>query len=271
MVLLVLNGSSLCNVLLAWATLHKPFLPPPGQTLSLPPPQNKNEWVHPINFELQLKIQLTQSSYKVASFLDFQPFLKGFQSVYQYLDDLNKDLNNPGYFQRLIYAVKTFQITPLSNESTIQRFFNSIICQNNPYRCKSKLKFKQYKLEIQYISKVFHAIYRKFRTAIDHIDYHSSQIQNTSRVKRSEEYDLHGYYHSCTRTLTSSEEIFLDKFLMALYKINPSLHINLSQMKRVGILMWIVGWGVYSNTGSISEIKDNWHTLKNKINYKINK
>ena len=35
---------------------------------------------------------------------------------------------------------------------------------------KSKLKFEQYKLEIQYISKVFHAIYRKFLTAIDHID-----------------------------------------------------------------------------------------------------
>ena len=105
--------------------LHKPFLPPPGQTLSSPPPQNKNEWVHPVIFEPQPKIKLTQSSYKVTSFLNFQPFLKGFQSVYQYLEDLIKDLNNPRYFQRLIYPVKTFQITPLSNESTIQRFFNS--------------------------------------------------------------------------------------------------------------------------------------------------
>ena len=174
MVLLILIGSLLCNVLLAWAMLYKPFLPPPGQTLSLPPPQNKNEWVHPVIFKLQLKIQLTQSSYKVTSFLNFQPFLKGFQSVYQYLEDLIKDLNNPRYFQRLIYPVKTFQITPLSNESTIQRFFNLVTCRNNPYGCKSKLKFKQYKLEIQYFSKVFHAIYRRFLTAIDHIDYHPS-------------------------------------------------------------------------------------------------
>ena len=98
MVPLVLIGSLLCNVLLAWATLHKPFLPLPGQTLSLPPPQNKNEWVHPVIFEPQPKIQLTQSSYKVTSFLDFQPFLKGFQSVSQYLGDLTKDLNNPEYF-----------------------------------------------------------------------------------------------------------------------------------------------------------------------------
>ena len=196
--------------------------------LILTPPQSKNEWVHPVIFELQLKIQLTRSSYKVTSFLDFKPFLKGFQSVYQYLEDLIKDLNNPVYFQRLIYPVKTFQITPLSNESTIQRFFNLVTCQNNLYGCKSKLKFEQHKLEIQYISKVFHAIYRKFLTAIDHIDYHPSQIQNTTRVKSSGEYDVHGYYHSYTKTLTPSEEIFLDKFLIALHKINHSFHRDLS-------------------------------------------
>ena len=109
------------------------------------------------------------------------------------------------------------------------------MCKSNPYGCKSKLKFKQYKLEIQYISKVFHAIYRKFLTAIGHIDYHPSQIQNATRV------------HSYIRTLTPPEEIFLDKFLIALYKINPSLHNTLPCMKRVGILTWVLGWGVYSN------------------------
>ena len=94
MVPLVLIGSLLCNVLLTWAMLHKPVLPLPGQTLSLPPPQNKYEWVHPVIFEPQPKIELTRSSYKVTSFLDFQPFLKGFQSVNQYLGNLTKDLNN---------------------------------------------------------------------------------------------------------------------------------------------------------------------------------
>ena len=71
---------------------------------------------------------------------------------------------------------------------------------------------------------MFHAIYRQFLTAIDHIDYHPSQIQNTTRVKRSEEYDMHRYYCSYTKTLSPSEEIFLDKFLVALHKMNPSLH-----------------------------------------------
>ena len=99
-------------------------------------------------------------------------------------------------------------------------------------------------------------------TAIDHIDYHPSQKHNATRMKRSEMYNLYGHYHTQTRILTPSEENFLDKFMKALYKINPSLHKNLTCIKRVGIFTWILGWGVYSNARSISKIKDNLHTLQ---------
>ena len=50
--------------------------------------------------------------------------------------------------------------------------------------------------------------------------------------------------------------------MKALYKINPSLHNNLSCMKRVGVFTWILGWGVYSNARNIAKIKDNIHTLQ---------
>ena len=33
------------NVLLAWANLQQPYL---TKSLSLPPPQNKNDWVHSV-------------------------------------------------------------------------------------------------------------------------------------------------------------------------------------------------------------------------------
>ena len=123
------------------------------------------------------------------------------------------------------------------------------------------MKLEQYQLEIQYVLKVFHAIYKKFLTAIDHIDYHPSQKQNT-RVKRSEMYSLYEHYHTQTRILTPSEENLLDEFMKALYKIKPSLHKSLTCMKRVGIFTWILGWGVYSNARSISKVKDNLHTLQ---------
>ena len=59
--------------------------------------------------------------------------------------------------------------------------------------------------------------------------------------------------------------------MKALYKINPSLHNNLSHMKRVGIFTWILGWGIFSNTRNIDKIKDNIHTLQNKTSCKTNK
>ena len=125
------------------------------------------------------------------------------------------------------------------------------------------MKFEKLKRDIYYIIQVFHATYKKFLTAIDHIDYHSTQMQNNvTRTKRSVTYDIYGRYHSPTKTLTPSEENFLDAFMKALYKINPSLHNNLSCMKRVGVFTWILGWGVYSNARKIAKIKDNIHTLQ---------
>ena len=117
-------------------------------------------------------------------------------------------------------------------------------------------------MEFQYILQVFHAIYKKFLTTIDHIDYHPLQKQNTTRVKRSEMYSLYGHYHTKTQILIPPKENFLDEFMKALYKINPSLHKSLTCMKRVSIITWILGWGVYSNAGSISKIRDNLHTLQ---------
>ena len=106
--------------------------------------------------------------------------------------------------------------------------------------------------------KVFHVTHKKFLTGIDHVDYHPSQIQNnTTRTKRSVLYDMYGQYHTPSRILMPSEEDFLNAFMKALYRINPSLHNKLSRMKRVGIFTWILGWGVFSNARNIAKIKDN--------------
>ena len=125
------------------------------------------------------------------------------------------------------------------------------------------MKFEKFKWEIHYKIKVFRTTYRKFLTAIDHIDYHPSKMQgNMTRTKRSITYDTYGWYHSPTKTLTPSEEEFPNAFMKALYKINPSLHNKLSRMKRVRVFTWILGWGVYSNARNIAKIKDNIHTLQ---------
>ena len=45
MALLMLLGDLMCNALLAWAMLQQSYV---SKTLSLPPPQNKNNWVHSV-------------------------------------------------------------------------------------------------------------------------------------------------------------------------------------------------------------------------------
>ena len=50
--------------------------------------------------------------------------------------------------------------------------------------------------------------------------------------------------------------------MKALYKINPTLHNNLSRMKRVGIFTSILGWGIFSNARNIAKFKDNLHTFQ---------
>ena len=128
---------------------------------------------------------LTRSTYKITSFLDFQPFLQGFQTVNVYIKNLMIDIANPAYFRRL---VAPFHNTPFIFIFIFIKFLKSPGCADHPYACHSKLKFDQFNIEIQYIYKVFHAIYKKFLTTIDHIDYHPSQqyVKNQIRVKRSD-------------------------------------------------------------------------------------
>ena len=160
------------DILLTWAMLQQPYM---SKTLLAPPPQNKNDWVHSVIFQPQPRMLLTRSTYKITSFLDFNPFLQGFQTVDTYIKNLIIDIANPAYFRRL---VTPFHNTPFiygTNNSNIIKFLKSPGCADRPYACRSKLKFDQFNIEIQYIYKVFHAIYKKFLTTIDHIDYHPSQ------------------------------------------------------------------------------------------------
>ena len=258
------------DILLTWATLQQPYM---SKTLLAPPPQNKNDWVHSVIFEPQLKMLLKCSTYKITSFLDFQPFLQGFQSVDTYIKHLMIDIANPAYFKRLLTPYHSIPPIIGNNNSNIVRFLKSCGCTDRPYACHSKLKFEQFNLEIQYIYKVFHAIYKKFLTTIDHIDYHPSQqyVNNTTRVKRSDFYDLLGHYYSPTRELSPSEDQFLNAFLRALYKVNPTLHNNVSRMKRQDISTWLLGWEIFANARSISKTKITYTFSKTNINYETNK
>ena len=142
MVLLMLLGYLMCNVLLAWTMLQQLYL---SKTLSSTPLQNPNNWIHSVIFEPQPKIQLTHSSYKVTSFLDFQPFINGFQSVSKYLDNLWTDIQNPYHFQYLFIPFAYIQINPTVIDSHIEKFLESHACNQCPFLYQAKMKFERFK------------------------------------------------------------------------------------------------------------------------------
>ena len=118
MKLLLFWGYLLCDVLLAWAMLQQPYL---SRTLSTPPLKNPHQWTHSVIFEPQPKIQLTQATYKVTSFLDFKPFIIGFQTVNEYLDNLWADILNPYHFRYLFVPIAHIDINPTLNDSHIEK------------------------------------------------------------------------------------------------------------------------------------------------------
>ena len=80
----------------------------------------------------------------MTSFLDFQPFLHGFQSVNKYLNDLWTDINNPSYFCQLFIPFAYVQIDPTANDSHIEDFLKSPTCHHCPYACQAKMKFEHF-------------------------------------------------------------------------------------------------------------------------------
>ena len=112
--------------------LQQPYL---SRTLSAPPPENPHQWTHSVIFEPQPKVQLTRSTYKVTLFLGFQPFINGFQTVNDYLENLWTDILNPYHFWYLFVPIAHINIDPTLNDSHIEKFLNSHMCVQCPYAC----------------------------------------------------------------------------------------------------------------------------------------
>ena len=88
-------------VLIAVAQAEWPLFISSAAELSDTPPENRQEWLHPVIFELQNKIRLTHSMYQVTTFLDFAPFVNGFKNVQNYIKNFKKDIHDPAYFSMI--------------------------------------------------------------------------------------------------------------------------------------------------------------------------
>ena len=82
------------------------------------------------------------------------------------------------------------------------------------------------------------------------------------RSKHSIFFSKTGFYNTFDHSLSPTEELSLDKLLMALENMNSTIITKFRRMKRYSILTWVLGWGVFSNVRSINKIKQNLRILQ---------
>ena len=251
-------------VLIVVAQAEWPLVISLAGELSDTPPENRQEWLHPVIFEPQNKIQLTHFTYQVTTFLDFAPFVNRFNNVQNYIKSFKKDIHDPDYFSMIMHKSTNPRTSPLLDEQDLAAFMQSAYCLGAPYACMTRLKIDRFLMEVNYLEDLFDVVYRTFLNAIDHINYHPT-MQNapeTNRSKRSVSFSETGFYTTFDRKLTPTEEVFLDKLLIALENIYSTLTNKFKRMKRYSILTWVLGWGVFSNSRSINKIKKNLRILQ---------
>ena len=109
-------------VLIDVAQVEQPVFVSSATGLSNAPPENKQDWLHPIIFEPQNKIQLTCSTYQVTTFLDFTPFMNGFNNIQNYIKSFKEDISNPAYFSKIKHKSMNTGSSPLLDEQDLEAF-----------------------------------------------------------------------------------------------------------------------------------------------------
>ena len=226
--------------------LDQPVFVPSAAGISNASPENKQDWLYLVIFEPQNKIQLTHSTYQVTTFLDFAPFMNGFKNVQNYIKSFKADVTDPAYFSKIKHKSTNMGSSPLLDEQDLETFMQSAYCQQLPYACMTRLKIDRFLMETDYLDEFFYVVYRKFLNAIDHMEYHPT-LQDESpsdiRSKCSTLFSETGFYNTFDCSLTLTEELFLDRLLIALKNMNSTLTHKFKRMKRYGILAWVLGWG----------------------------
>ena len=224
--------------------------------------------VEPIVFEPKRKIRLSRSTYKVNSYIDFRPYQNSFKKFEAYLNRFSRDLRDPDYVGALVNAHRF----KLENYEYIRDrdkpYFGPTTCNLATYACRVKKQYMRIVFETNKLRQLFNQIFEKFLKAIDHMEFHPT----LGKEKKGTSYRLHKHsakdreasmIHQLkylspddVRMLEQGNEIIQKKYL----KENSTRH----RPKRfLGLATWLLGWGLYRNAKSLSDLKRNVQALYN--------
>ena len=225
--------------------------------------------IEPVIFEPQQKIKLSRSTYKVTSYVDFQPYKQSFKQFGQYMGKFLVDLHDPNYINTL-YNMERHEGEPLIRRGAgAKSFFTEASCRQTTYKCRLQNQFIQFKMEATKINQIYLETYRKFLRAIDHMEFHPTldraKTRSTIRLKRQPKNK--NKTMKATQYTTQMESLTKEDKLM-LRQANELIETKFlnkttkkSRSKRFGLARWIMGWGIDHFT-SFRAIKNNIRALQ---------
>ena len=262
----------------------------------------RGQHVYPVLFEPIKHIKLSRSTYKVTSFIDFTPHIRTFESFENYLEQLIQDLNDESKVGGLKYLQEKASLrerhTPVEGNQFVQMMTtpeldctqnieqfcltHANISYNDCYEghttvCDIKRKFRKSLTIVKHIKRDFLKTREHFYRAIDHVQNKQDEIVE-SREKR--DIDLQLEILETTKMFskkpTREETKFINNIMNKIAEYSPEAHENiekhLSRQKRFGLMTWVMGWGVWSNSRNIKKIKQNVRvSYRHRISYRKNK
>ena len=128
-------------------------------------------------------------------------------------------------------------------------------------------KFRKLVSITEHIKEDFGKTKQHFLEAIDHIKEKPEEEEENRQKRDTETQEALDNAIKMIRDKPSSEDIKLINYIMnKIAEYSPEIHENvkrnLSRQKRLGVMTWVMGWGVWSNAKNIKKIKQNIEILQ---------
>ena len=208
----------------------------------------------PVIFEPIKNIRLSRATYKITSYINFDPYLTNFDKFGRYLTSFKEDLSNENKMGSLMKLEPTNKLRGYEWDCTQKG-----PTQFGNIRCRFHRQYLRILKEVDVITDLFRSVHQRFLAAIDHLDYYPSyKPSRERRYVQEKEYIPKRQYEE----LNQAESEFLDIILTEIQKFKPEIHKKLIREKRFNLMTWIIGWGTFTNMRNIKKIKENIKVLQ---------
>ena len=190
-------------------------------------------------FEPFSQIQLSRSTYKLTSYVNFAPYVQSFKKFETYLVNFTNDLNSLDILKCFKEAYTTQCVW---KRSKVQTFPNHYNCSES-YQCSLSKQNRRIQSEIEHFGCIYYAVCGCFFNAIYHMEYHPSQhvtpnLQSSKFIKYQK--TRRRACLSCKvrqySELSTDEMKYLSKLKIALQKDSWKLHHNIIKNLSQGYL-----------------------------------